>query len=178
VYLRDLKKLTNDAREETLERNREVDEGLFDAVRDPRHPTVAPPKREEVPYLDFSPMDNAADELSLSAKRYEAALTKAWLVGLRPATLVDLNHKLIESERRLTTSEGLLRRPWYKHMIYAPGVYTGYDVKTVPGVREAIEQKHWDEANSEIQRAGRVLDNERALLDSLTSVLEQSGRPR
>ncbi len=87
-----------------------------------------------------------------------------------------MNEKLTESERRLTTQEGLLRRGWYKHMIYAPGVYSGYGVKTLPGVREAIEQKHWDEANSEIERVAKTLANERALIDSAAEDLENAKR--
>ena len=78
----------------------------------------------------------------------------------------------MESERRLTTQEGLPHRGWYKHMIYAPGVYSGYGAKTIPGVREAIELKHWDEANSEIGRVSAVLNNETALINEATNILE------
>ena len=126
------------------------------------------------PYLNFAPLDNATDALALSAQRYQGALSKTKTADLSAATLQDLNQKLAVSEQRLTTPEGLLRRPWYKHMIYAPGVYSGYDAKTIPGVREAIEQKHWDEANSEIVRVSKVLDNERALIDSASQDLETS----
>ena len=59
-------------------------------------------------------------------------------------------------------------------MIYAPGVYSGYGAKTLPGVREAIEQKHWDEANSEIVRVAAVLDNESALINAAAAELEQA----
>lgn len=82
----------------------------------------------------------------------------------------------MESERRLTDPQGLPRRPWYKHMLYAPGVYTGYDVKTLPSVREAIEQKRYAEADAEILRVARVLENEAALIDSATSQLEKLGK--
>ena len=112
--------------------------------------------------------------LPLTAQRYQAALAKAWNAGISAATLADLNQKLTESERRLTTEEGLLRRGWYKHMIYAPGVYSGYGAKTLPGVREAIEQKHWDEANSEIERVSKVLQGERDLVDSASEDLEHA----
>ena len=57
-------------------------------------------------------------------------------------------------------------------MIYAPGVYSGYGAKTIPGVREAIELKHWDEANSEIGRVSAVLNNETALINEATNILE------
>ena len=76
-----------------------------------------------------------------------------------------VNAKLIESERKLTDSAGLPGRPWFRHMIYAPGFYTGYGVKTIPGVREAIEQKRWQEADEQIVRVGKILTAEADLLD-------------
>ena len=136
-----------------------------------------PPPHEDVPpFLNFAPLDNAADALSRSADRYQAALKKAWPAGVSAATIQYLNQKLMESERRLTTPEGLLRRSWYKHMIYAPGVYSGYGVKTLPGIREAIEEKHWAEADSEIVRVANVLDSETALINSAAAELEQAAR--
>jgi N-acetylated-alpha-linked acidic dipeptidase len=173
LYVKQLKKLADDGREEALERNQEIDEGTFAATNDPRYPKVAPPREDVPPHLNFAPLDNAVDALALSAKRYQTAVEKVGGLGLSPLALRDLNQKLMESERRLTTQEGLLRRPWYKHMIYAPGVYSGYSAKTVPGVREAIEQKQWDEANSEIGRVAAVLDNETALIDSAIQVINQ-----
>jgi len=113
------------------------------------------------------------DQLNRSARRYQEALEKAWASpqGVPPAMLADLNQKMMQSERRLTDDAGLPRRSWYKHLIYAPGVYTGYAPKTMPGVREAIEQKRWPEANTEIARVGKVLENESALIDSATAEL-------
>ena len=173
-YLKQLEKLADDSREEAIERDKELDEGLFNAVSDPLQPTFAPPREAIPPHLDFAPLDNAADALTMAAQHYHVALQKAWAAGVPPNTLRDLNQKLMQSEHDLTTQEGLLRRGWYKHMIYAPGVYSGYGAKTVPGVREAIEQKHWDEANSEIARVSKVLDNETALINSATADLSQS----
>ena len=176
LYQKQLKKLADDERGELIERNKEIEEGLFSATDDPRHPKVAPPRVDVPPYLNFAPLDNAADALTLSADRYQAALKKAWPAGVSAATLQDLNQKLMQSERRLSTPEGLLRRSWYKHMLYAPGVYSGYGVKTLPGIREAIEEKHWGEANSEILRVATVLDSESALIDSAAAELEQAAR--
>jgi len=173
LYLGQLKKLAEDKRNEAIERDRELDEGLFHAINDPRRPTVAPPREEVPPYLNFAPLENAVDQLNRSARRYQEALQKAWASsqGVPPAMLADLNQKMMESERRLTDDAGLPRRSWYKHMIYAPGVYTGYAPKTMPGVREAIEQKRWPEANTEIARVAKVLENESALIDSATAEL-------
>ncbi|HEX6905484.1 MAG TPA: transferrin receptor-like dimerization domain-containing protein, partial [Terriglobales bacterium] len=145
LYLAQLKKLAEDKRGEAMERDRELDEGLFHAINDPRRPTLAPPREKVPPYLNFAPLENAVAQLNRSAERYQEALQKAWASPqeVPAAVLADLNRKMMESERRLTDDAGLPRRPWYKHMIYAPGVYTGYGVKTMPAVREAIEQKRW-----------------------------------
>jgi N-acetylated-alpha-linked acidic dipeptidase len=176
LYLTQLKKLAEDKRSESIERNRELDEGLFQAVNDPRRPTVAPPREQVPPHLNFAPLENAVDRLNQSAKRYHEALKKAWAApqGLPMAAVADLNQKLMQSERRLTDDTGLPRRSWYKHMIYAPGVYSGYAPKTMPGVREAIEQKRWPEADAEILRIAKVLDNESSLIDSATAELTSS----
>ena len=64
----------------------------------------------------------------------------------------------MRAEQSLTRSEGLPRRPWFRHQIYAPGFYTGYGVKTLPGVREAIEQKNWTEGNQQIEIEAKVID--------------------
>jgi len=83
---------------------------------------------------------------------------------------------LIESERRLTSADGLPRRSWYKHLLYAPGVYTGYGVKTVPGVREGIEQKRYAEADQEIVRVSKALENEAALIESAAHELDGAAK--
>jgi N-acetylated-alpha-linked acidic dipeptidase len=176
LYQKQLKKLADDERGEIMERNKEIEEGVFSGTNDPRRPTVAPPHADVPPFLNFAPLDNAADSLTRSAERYQAALKKAWPAGVPAATLAGVNQKLKESERRLTTADGLPRRPWYKHMIYAPGVYSGYGVKTLPGVREAIEERMWAEADSEIVRAAIVLNSESALIDSAAAELEQAAR--
>ena len=176
LYQRQLEKLAADERAEIIERNKEIEEDVFAASNDPRRPRKAPARVDVPPYLNFTPLGNASDELSHSAERYQAALKKAWPAGVPAATLQDLNQKLMESERHLTSSDGLLRRPWYKHMLYAPGLYTGYGVKTLPGVREAIEEKLWAEADSEILRVAKVLDSESTLINSAATELEQAAR--
>jgi N-acetylated-alpha-linked acidic dipeptidase len=176
LYLKQLKKLADDSREEALERNKQIEEGVFNATADPKHPRPAPAKEAVPPHLDFAPLDNAFDALAASAHRYQSVLTPRWSQELSASTLQDLNRKLMDAEHMLTTADGLLRRPWYKHMIYAPGVYSGYDAKTIPGVREAIEQKHWDEANSEIVRAANVLKAETSQINAAADLLERSGK--
>jgi N-acetylated-alpha-linked acidic dipeptidase len=176
LYMKQLKKIADDSREEALERNKQIEEGVFNATSDPKHPRPAPAKEAVPPHLDFAPLDNAFDALAASAQRYQSVLTPRWSQELSATTLQDLNRKLMDAEHMLTTADGLLRRPWYKHMIYAPGVYSGYDAKTIPGVREAIEQKHWDEANSEIVRAANVLKAETSQINAAADLLERSGK--
>jgi len=179
TYTKNLEKLLADKQEEIRERNQELDEGMFKATFDPRRPTVAPMKDEIPPHLNFAPMQNAVESLTRSAKHYHEALAKQQASlgeDAMAAKLGALNRELMESERRLTHADGLPRRPWYKHLLYAPGVYTGYAVKTVPGVREGIEQKKYAEAEQEIVRVAKALENESALIEAAARELEGAGR--
>jgi N-acetylated-alpha-linked acidic dipeptidase len=175
TYRKDLEKLVSTKQDEIREQNEELEDGVFAAINDPRRPTVAPAKEEVPPHLNFAPLENAVESLTRSAKHYHHELTikQATLDDAATAsTLATLNHELMESERRLTNSEGLPRRPWYKHLLYAPGVYSGYGSKTIPGVREGIELKKYDEANQEIVRVSKALEDEAALIESATRELE------
>jgi N-acetylated-alpha-linked acidic dipeptidase len=179
MYTKNLEKLLADKQDEIRERNQEIDEGMFKATFDPRRPTIAPVKEEIPPHLNFAPMQNAVDSLTRSAKHYQQALSQkqaSFGDNAMSAKLSVLNRKLIESERRLTNADGLPRRPWYKHLLYAPGVYTGYGVKTVPGVREGIEQKNYTEADHEIVRVAKALEDESALIESAARELEGAER--
>jgi N-acetylated-alpha-linked acidic dipeptidase len=174
-YATELEKLVAAKQEQARERNRQLDEGVFAAIMDPGNKTV-PPKAEPVPpHLDFAPILNGVDALEASARRFEAAFANASRNGgaaLRQARSV--NPVLIAGERRLTDSRGLPGRPWFQHQIYAPGFYTGYGAKTLPGVREAIEQNKWQESNTEIGVVGRVLADEAALISSAADLLEEA----
>jgi N-acetylated-alpha-linked acidic dipeptidase len=174
-YTKELKKLLSDKQDEIRERNQEVEEGVFKATFDPRRPTVAPQHEEVPPHINFAPLDNAGEMLTRSAERYRKALTKkqSMLGDDQIAMLTALNGKLIQSERTLTNEDGLPRRSWYRHLLYAPGVYSGYGVKTVPGVREGIEQKRYEEAEREIVRVAKALENEAAVIDSAAEILEK-----
>jgi N-acetylated-alpha-linked acidic dipeptidase len=179
TYTKDLQKLLADKQEEIRERNQELDEGMFKATFDPRRPTVAPAKEEIPPHLNFAPMQNAVDSLTRSARHYQQALAqKQASLGddAFAAKLGALNKQLMESERRLTNADGLPRRPWYKHLLYAPGVYSGYGAKTIPGVREGIELKRYAEADAEIVRVSKALEDESTLIESAATQLEQAGR--
>ena len=132
------------------------------------------------PELNFAPLQNAAKALAASAKGYQKAVAKAQPNFGNPAlasAVQDVSTGyLLRAERRLTDPEGLPRRPWFKHLLYAPGVYSGYDAKTMPGVREGIELRHYDEAEKEIARVAKVLGGLTAQIDSASKILARFNR--
>jgi len=174
IYLKELKALSQKMQDDISERNREIEEGVFKATDDPKRPLVPPAVEAVPPHLNFAPMENAMEALSRSAGEYRKALEHANTDGgaaLASASLAEVNKMLIESERKLTNAEGLPNRPWFKHQLYAPGFYTGYGVKTVPAVREAIELKKWQQADEAIVVVARVLQEEAALISSAAQKL-------
>ncbi|MBZ5591851.1 MAG: M28 family peptidase [Acidobacteriia bacterium] len=169
-YVDELEKLWKTKSDEIKESNREIEEGVYVATADPKK-TMVPPKIEEVPpFLNFSPLRNALEKLQRSSEHYGKAVATLNL-GQKP--LDALNLKLAQAERGLTLPDGLPGRPWFRHQIYAPGMYTGYGVKTIPGVREAIEQKNWKQADEQIVRAGQVLEKEAAVIEEIAGEMER-----
>ena len=174
TYVKELKTLAQKTQADIQERNREIEEGVFQATDDPKKPLVAPPIETVPPYLNFAPLDNATIALGRSATEYRKALEKINANGgsaMAAASLADVNKLLIESERRLTNTAGLPNRPWFKHQIYAPGFYTGYAAKTMPAVREAIEQKQWKQAEAGIVVVAGVLQDEAELISAAAAKL-------
>lgn len=169
-YVKDLQSLRDKRAEQIAERNKQIDEGLFRFTSDPREPVLAPRRESPVPQLNFAPLLNALDSLTHAASRYDRAYTAAVSQG-RLTNAQAINQRLLQAERALTSTEGLKNRPWYVHMLYAPGFYTGYGVKTIPGVREAIEQGEWQDADQEIVRAAAALVREATLVSELASKL-------
>jgi N-acetylated-alpha-linked acidic dipeptidase len=173
-YVHEIEALANAERVEIAERNREIEEDVFNATSDPREKYVAPTVETVPPYLNFAPLENSTVLLTQSAERY----TKAWdqsgaargeLPG--PEVSVEVNRLLRQSERKLLSASGLPGRPWYKHEIYAPGFYTGYAVKTLPAVREAIEQKKWSEVDADVATVAQILADEAALINAAAAKL-------
>jgi N-acetylated-alpha-linked acidic dipeptidase len=171
-YLDDVKKLLQTKQEEIGERNRQIEEGVLKATSDPRRPTVVPVKETAPPRLDFAPLERAIETLGRSAERYRSA--RVGLAGrtLPPDAIARVNEQLLRSERALTSTEGLPGRPWYRHLIYAPGTYAGYGAKTLPGVREAIELKRYEQADREIGRITAALDGLTRLVDGAVAEIE------
>ena len=171
TYVRELQTLLKEQQDAVRERNRQIEEGVFEAVADPRRPLKAPVMETVAPAINFAPLENAANGLTRAADRYKKALDMA-RGNLSRETIAAVNAGLIQSERQLTDRDGLPRRPWYRHLLYAPGYYTGYEVKTVPGVRDALEQKLYAEAEREVVRAARALERAAALIDRAAAALE------
>ena len=174
-YVDEIEHLAQTQRTDILERNREIDDGLFAATNDPRRPTVAPPKDPVPPFLNLAPLRNGLAVLERSSEQYEKALGRA-MEGDAAArvSLAAVNAQLIGVERTLILPDGLPGRPWYRNQIYAPGLYTGYGVKTLPGVRESIEQKQWKMAEEQTVRVGKVLENAGEKIQSAAAALGQT----
>jgi N-acetylated-alpha-linked acidic dipeptidase len=169
TYVKELQSLRDRRSEEITERNRQIDDGVFKVTSDPRDPVAGPQRRRPAPQLNFAPLLNAVDSLNHAASRYDRAYARAVAEGRSNAR--SINTRLIQAERALTSTEGLKGRPWYVHMMYAPGFYTGYGVKTIPGVREAIEQGQWEDADREIARAAAAVEREATLVSGLATTL-------
>ncbi len=170
TYLDELKELAEKMRDDTAETNRQIADGVFEAIQDPKGDSPGPPKKHDPPpFLNFAPLENAMANVQRSASHYEQAVTRFRESGSESPA--GLNQKLIQAEQALTLPEGLPDRPWFKHQMYAPGFYTGYGVKTLPAVREAIEQRKWSEVDPNIVKVADVLQKFSQHLESAAALL-------
>ncbi|HWF67806.1 MAG TPA: M28 family metallopeptidase [Acidobacteriaceae bacterium] len=176
VYARQLKALLKQQQTEATEQKTAHDLNAYALTSDPRHPTIAPSiLAAPPPSLDFAPLDNALEALDKSAAHYNQARTQALgRSAVSAEQLRSLNQELAQAARKLTSRQGLPRRPWMQNLIYAPGWYTGYDVKTLPGVREAIEQRHYAEADPQIVLVAHAIDEEAAYVEHLAGELDRA----
>lgn len=173
-YLKELQKLEEKMRDENEEKKSLIRDGSLDMVLDSKDVYVPPKVLPEIPYLNFSPLKNAATRLNASSERYQEA-SRIFGTGspnISQQAREALNQILLGTEKVFLRTEGLPRRPWFRHQLYAPGEYTGYDVKTIPGVREAIEQGKWDEANHEIELVAKTVEALSAVIDQAVAVLK------
>jgi len=179
-YVREVKNMAENQANQIRERNREISDGAFTAISDPSSTSVPPQPEAVPPHLDFAPLDAAVAALGRSADHYQHAFERTGergkaLGNATPANpLSHVNGDLLQAERALTDPAGLPGRPWYKHQLYAPGFYTGYSVKTIPAVREAIEQKQWDAAARAIVSVSRVLESEAATIERAATDLDHA----
>jgi N-acetylated-alpha-linked acidic dipeptidase len=171
-YVVELKALREEVAGRITETNRQIDDGVFVATQDPKRPERIPAKETLAPHLNFAPLDNATESLSRAAARFERAQGTALGSTVDRATMAAVNAMLKDVERTMTSDQGLPRRPWYRHLLYAPGYYTGYGVKTMPAAREAIEQKQWAEAEREMARVAAALEAAAAQINKVADRLE------
>lgn len=167
LYAREVYQLTDSMREQTAAMNADIAMGRWAAVQDPLDKLTPPKTRDAVPYLNFAPLQNAILKLKAGATTYQLHTRDRSLTADRQKTLDEMLYK---TERALIRNEGLPRRDWFRHHIYAPGFYTGYGVKTLPGVREAIEQRDWKEAQEQIEKLARVIEAFSAEIDRATGL--------
>lgn len=168
MYANEVIKLADTMRDETRSANEIIANGMLAAVQDPTQKFVMPIPKVAVPFLNFAPLQNAVARLTVSAKEFQKTS-----VGktISPDARRQLDLALMNTERSMTGS-GLPRRDWFRHEIYAPGFYTGYGVKTLPGIREAIEQRNWKEASDEISVVARTIENAADAIDRAAQTLK------
>ena len=171
-YDDELHKLADGMRSKARELAKLLDDGAYNLAADPKKPRAPPPRADEVPYLNFAELDNAAATLEQSAKAFDKAYARLEANDDPGASAARerVNATLTDLEQALTDPHGLPGREWYQHMVYAPGLHTGYGVKTLPGIREAIEERRWDEADRYIGVVSRALNAYSARLDRAISV--------
>jgi len=171
-YLDGLRRLADGMRARSVERNALIAADSFRLAADPRHTYVAPAPQDAVPYFDFAALANALTSLQQNARRADATLARLAAAGgaADPAARAALERAMVTLEQTLLAGAGLPGRPWYRHTIYAPGLLTGYGVKTLPGVREAIEQRHWAEAAEYIGITAAALERCSAQLERIAAI--------
>lgn len=150
-YLNEVMALADQMRDATAVENQLIREGKYVLAADPTRVYFPPVAKQEVPFIDFSPMQNA-----LAGMETATRLLKEKIKG--SASSETLNPYLHRAEQQLLLANGLPRRGWYRHSIYAPGYYTGYGVKTLPGIREALEQRNWKEVGEQIIQAAQAIE--------------------
>jgi N-acetylated-alpha-linked acidic dipeptidase len=144
-YVKELSGSVDQLRESTKVENELIRSNVYQLAQDPTKPEKLPVTKTAVPYLDFHGIQNALDDLDRAGKNLND-----WLSKQDNKVSAKTNQSLYRAEQQLLSVQGLPRRGWFKHTIYAPGFYTGYGVKTMPGIREAIEQKNWVEAQEQM----------------------------
>jgi N-acetylated-alpha-linked acidic dipeptidase len=174
-YVDELHKLADDKREHAEQLAKLLDQNDFVLAADPTRVVLPPAREPVVPYLNFSPLDNVVTRLKASAKAYDGAYAKleAGNLKLTAAQANELNGLLQGMEQTLTAARGLPGREWFKHLIYAPGMLTGYGVKTLPGVRESVESNQWNDANAYTEITATALSAYCDRLDRATALLAQ-----
>ena len=172
TYLTEVKKLADDRRTEDRKREKLLKDGAFRLASDPLKPVGPAAAEATTPHIELAALEDAVDKLKAAATAYDAAYADKG-VKLDPVRREKLNAQLRDIDQLLLDDRGLPGRTWYRHMIYAPGRFTGYGAKTLPGVREAIEERRFDDANVYAGRIAKVLDAYSARLDAARATIER-----
>ena len=169
-YLKEIQKLEKDKRKAARIQNKMLADNAFALADDPTKTHGNPKALKPVPPIDLKPLVQAVARLKTSAKTYDDAFAgKA--AHLPPAARAHLMALMQTIDQTLADNTGLPGRPWYKNLVYAPGRFTGYGVKTLPGVREGIEEEHWGDASKYARLTAAALNAYSARLDQATAVL-------
>jgi len=165
-YVDEVKTLTGQLKDRYTAENALIQSKSYEWAADPKVKWIAPAVKPEVPAFDFKPLEQAVKNLQQSAQGLNNYLNSNKAADKK--LINRINQAMYQAERSLLIAEGLPKRSWYKHSIYAPGFYTGYGVKTLPGVREAIEQNNWSEASEQLQTAASRINALAQNLDQIT----------
>jgi N-acetylated-alpha-linked acidic dipeptidase len=169
-YQTEVMALIDNVRETTEVENQLIRDKRYAQAADPLEKTVLPTTKEAVPYVSFTSLQNAVAHLEKSA----ATIAEQLAAHPDPKQANAVNQLMYQAEQKLLSEQGLPRRPWFKHTIYAPGYYTGYGVKTLPGIREAIEQRSWNEAQSQIEITAKAIQAYATQIDAAVALLQSN----
>ena len=168
-YVGEVERLATTMRAATRERNSAISEGVYKAIADPKKKMVPPTTEVIPPYLNFGPLDQASDDFTAAAADYDKAFTAHASAGK-----TTVNPEIMRAERAVLDPTGLPNRPWFQNLMYAPGFYTGYGVKTLPAIREMMEQKEWPGVDAQIQRTAAAIERQAAILKTATQTLNSN----
>jgi N-acetylated-alpha-linked acidic dipeptidase len=168
TYMTEVMTLLDNTRETTEVENQMIDEKRYTLAADPTQKYIPPVKKDAVPFLNFSSLQNAMTALEKASTQF----TDLQSANPSPNTnTAKLNKLLYQAEQKLLIDTGLPGRPWFRHSIYAPGLYTGYGVKTLPGIREAIEQRDWKQAQEQIENTAQAIDAYTAQINAASKIV-------
>ena len=168
-YANEVINLAGSLREDANRHNMLINNGTYALASNPKNNLKVPEKKASVPYFNFAPLDNALIILTAQSDNFTKTVNNR---SLSYHSRRNLNTILRNMERALTREHGLPKRPWYKHHIYAPGFYTGYGVKTLPGVREAIEQSEFEQVQAQIDILASVINKFSTKIKEAISLFE------
>ena len=171
TYVDELRKLADDRRDRDRRLKKLAEAGDFRLASDPLKPVGAPAQPQATPHIELASLEDAADRLRVNAAAFDSAYADKG-ARLSPPARAKLNGMLRDIDQLLLIDKGLPGRPWFKNAVYAPGRLTGYGAKTLPAIREAIEDRRFAEASEYAAITARTLDAFSARLDQAKAVLD------